>query len=107
MTCFLGESFGGKWAAQDAQAKKTSILKQISQIFADGNDLGQYVVEATRVSIDKRRVLGAGVAPTPRYRLGFLPMDGMLYVLRLVICSLLALTAAKFGEATWKMPCGG
>jgi monoamine oxidase len=45
LTCFLGGSFGRKWAAQDAEAKKTSILKQMSQIFADGQEVSQYVVE--------------------------------------------------------------
>ena len=45
MTCFIGGSFGRKWAAQDAEGKKTSILKQISQMFADGQDINHFVVE--------------------------------------------------------------
>jgi len=46
LTCFLGGKFGRKWAAQDPEAKKTSILKQISTIFADGRDVTPLFVEA-------------------------------------------------------------
>jgi monoamine oxidase len=45
MTCFLGGSFGRKWAMQDEEGKKCSVLKQISNIFADGQDLSELVVE--------------------------------------------------------------
>lgn len=46
MTCFLGGQFGRKWAAQDAEAKKSSILRQISHIFAEGQDISQFVTDA-------------------------------------------------------------
>ena len=46
ITCFIGGSFGRKWALQDKEAKKTSILKQMSEVFADGQDLSHYFVEA-------------------------------------------------------------
>jgi monoamine oxidase len=46
LTCFIGGSFGRKWATQDAQGKKASLLKQISQVFADGQDVSRYAVEA-------------------------------------------------------------
>jgi monoamine oxidase len=45
MTCFLGGSFGRKWAMQDEEGKKSSILKQISNIFADSQDISHLVVE--------------------------------------------------------------
>ncbi|KAJ9612176.1 hypothetical protein H2200_003773 [Cladophialophora chaetospira] len=46
ITCFLGGSFGRKWASQTTEGKKTSILKQISHIFADGQDISDFVVDA-------------------------------------------------------------
>ncbi|KIW71292.1 hypothetical protein PV04_03475 [Phialophora macrospora] len=46
MTCFIGGSFGRKWAAQDAEGKKASVLQQISDVFADGQDISGLVVEA-------------------------------------------------------------
>jgi monoamine oxidase len=45
MTCFIGGSFGRKWAAQDAEGKKASVLQQISDIFADGQDISGLVVD--------------------------------------------------------------
>lgn len=45
LTCFVGGSFGRKWAAQDAEGKKVSALKQISDVFADGQDISSLVVE--------------------------------------------------------------
>ena len=45
ITCFIGGSFGRKWAAQDAEGKRTSVLKQISKIFANGEDVSPLVVE--------------------------------------------------------------
>lgn len=46
LTCFMGGQFGRKWAAQDAAGKKSSVLKQISEIFADGEDITPLFVEA-------------------------------------------------------------
>lgn len=46
LTCFMGGKFGRKWAAQDADGKKRSVLKQISDIFADGTDISDLFVEA-------------------------------------------------------------
>ncbi|EXJ86510.1 hypothetical protein A1O3_03461 [Capronia epimyces CBS 606.96] len=46
LTCFLGGQFGRKWAAQDAEAKRSSVLKQISDIFADGQDIAPLFIEA-------------------------------------------------------------
>ena len=46
LTCFIGGSFGRKWAAQDTQGKKISVLRQISQMFANGQDISPLVVEA-------------------------------------------------------------
>ncbi|EXJ62845.1 hypothetical protein A1O7_03286 [Cladophialophora yegresii CBS 114405] len=46
MTCFIGGSFGRKWASQDAEAKKASVLKQMGEIFAGGEDISEFVVEA-------------------------------------------------------------
>ncbi|KIW27100.1 uncharacterized protein PV07_06875 [Cladophialophora immunda] len=46
MTCFVGGKFGRKWAAQDAERKKASVLKQIGAIFAEGRDIRPLFVEA-------------------------------------------------------------
>lgn len=46
LTCFMGGQFGRKWAAQDAEGKKLSVLKQIADIFADGTDISDLFVEA-------------------------------------------------------------
>ncbi|OCT55006.1 flavin-containing amine oxidase [Cladophialophora carrionii] len=46
MTCFLGGSFGRKWAAQDAEGKKASVLQQIGDVFAAGRDISGLVVDA-------------------------------------------------------------
>lgn len=46
MTCFLGGQFGRKWASQAAEAKKSSILRQISDIFAEGQDISHFVTDA-------------------------------------------------------------
>ncbi|KAK5061378.1 hypothetical protein LTR84_007920 [Exophiala bonariae] len=46
LTCFMGGKFGRKWAAQDAEGKKRSVLKQVADIFADGTDISDLFVEA-------------------------------------------------------------
>ncbi|KAL2414782.1 Amine oxidase [flavin-containing] B [Exophiala dermatitidis] len=46
LTCFLGGQFGRKWAALDAEARKSSILKQISDVFNNGQDVTPLFVEA-------------------------------------------------------------
>ncbi|KIX10399.1 uncharacterized protein Z518_01481 [Rhinocladiella mackenziei CBS 650.93] len=46
MTCFIGGQFGRRWAAQDAEGKKASVLKQIGDIFADGKDITPLFIEA-------------------------------------------------------------
>ncbi|EXJ80298.1 hypothetical protein A1O1_08440 [Capronia coronata CBS 617.96] len=45
LTCFLGGQFGRKWAAQDAEGKKSSVLKQISDVLADGQDVTPWFIE--------------------------------------------------------------
>jgi monoamine oxidase len=46
LTCFVGGQFGRQWASQDAAAKKASVLKQIGDIFADGQDVSGLFLEA-------------------------------------------------------------
>ncbi|EXJ72099.1 uncharacterized protein A1O5_04603 [Cladophialophora psammophila CBS 110553] len=46
MTCFIGGRFGRKWAVQDAERKKASVLKQIGDMFADGRDISPLFMEA-------------------------------------------------------------
>lgn len=46
ITCFVGGMFGRRWAAQDAEGKKASILKQISDIFAQGQDISPLFIDA-------------------------------------------------------------
>lgn len=46
ITCFVGGQFGRKWATQEPEAKKSSVLKQISDIFADGRDVTPLFIEA-------------------------------------------------------------
>ncbi|KAK5458164.1 hypothetical protein LTS15_004243 [Exophiala xenobiotica] len=45
LTCFIGGKFGRKWAAQDAEVKKASVLKQIGDIFADDRDITPFFKE--------------------------------------------------------------
>ncbi|KIV85508.1 hypothetical protein PV11_01198 [Exophiala sideris] len=45
LTCFIGGQFGRKWAALDAAAKQSSVLKQIGDILADGADISSVFVE--------------------------------------------------------------
>lgn len=47
MTCFMGGKFGRKWAALDAEGKKSALLKQLGDIFADGQDISPLFVEAS------------------------------------------------------------
>ncbi|RVX69449.1 hypothetical protein B0A52_06512 [Exophiala mesophila] len=46
LTCFLGGQFGRQWAAQDAEGKKNSVLKQISDVLAGGEDIKDLFVES-------------------------------------------------------------
>lgn len=46
LTCFLGGKFGRQWAAQDAEGKKRSVLKQIGDVLAGGDDINNLFVES-------------------------------------------------------------
>ncbi|KIW17281.1 hypothetical protein PV08_04472 [Exophiala spinifera] len=46
LTCFIGGKFGRRWAAQDDATKKSSVLQQISQMLAGGEDVTPYFKEA-------------------------------------------------------------
>lgn len=46
LTCFIGGQFGRKWASLDPAEKQSSVLKQVGEIFAGGDDITSLCVEA-------------------------------------------------------------